>query len=81
MITNQVAYDKKLLGNKIEGTFKEVSSLLRLHDSSETMYIMGDWHAFNDFWSKHADLAEISLEETQERLQQVTDLLERVKNL
>ncbi|WP_406622155.1 hypothetical protein V6946_27515 [Bacillus sp. PPSBB_2] len=80
MITNQVAYDKKLLGNKIEETFEEVSSLLRTLDTDKTMFIMGEWHAFNDFWSKNADLTKVSLEKTQERLNQVTDLLERVKS-
>lgn len=81
MITNQVAYDKKLLGNKIEETFQEVESLLKQLPPHKTMYIINDCHAFNVFWAEHADLTKVSLEETQERLQQVTDLLERVKNL
>lgn len=81
MITNEIARKKKELGIKIDAIFEEVSSLLNQLSPDKTMYIMGDWHAFNVFWKQNADLTKVSLEETKERHQQVMDLLERVKQL
>ncbi|MGW5951441.1 hypothetical protein [Bacillus mycoides] len=81
MITDPIAFEKRQLGKKIDETFHEVKSLLKQQPRHKTMYIINDCHAFNVFWSEHADLTKVSLEETQECLQQVKDLLERVKNL
>ncbi|PEB56259.1 hypothetical protein CON65_16000 [Bacillus pseudomycoides] len=81
MISNQIAHDKSLLGEKINKTFEEVTSLLSQLSPDKTMYIMSDWHAFKVFWAKNADLTKVSLEETKERHQQVIDLLEKAKQL
>ncbi|MGE0976260.1 hypothetical protein [Bacillus cereus] len=81
MITDRIAFEKRKLGKKIGETFQEVESLLKQLPPHKTMYIINDCHAFNVFWAEHADLTKISLEETQERFQQVMNLLERIKNL